>query len=122
MKLPINIGISNAGPFDAVTGTGAVEALDIDDLPVFTVFCNAGSNAGTTYKVTDLGRAMITGQCADVGKFKGPVLRGLAGRAPYFHNGAAATLDDVVLFYDQRFGIGFTTQEKRDLVAFLKTL
>ena len=122
VKLPINIGIANAGPFDADTGTGAVQALDIDDLPVFTVFCNAGSNAGTTYKVTDLGRAMITGQCADIGKFKGPVLRGLAGRAPYFHNGAAATLDDVVLFYDQRFGIGFTPQEKRDLVAFLKTL
>ena len=71
VKLPINIGIANAGPFDAATGTGAVEALDIDDLPVFTVFCNAGLNAGTTYKVTDLGRAMISGKCADIGKIKG---------------------------------------------------
>ena len=122
VKLPINIGIANAGPFDAGTGTGAVQALDIDDLPVFTVFCNAGPHAGTTYKVTDLGRAMISGKCADIGKIKGPVLRGLAGRAPYFHNGAAATLDDVVTFYDQRFVIGFTAQEKKDLVAFLKTL
>ena len=122
VKLPINIGIANAGPFDADTGPGAVQALDIDDLPIFTVFCNAGPHAGTTYKVTDLGRAMISGKCADIGKIKGPVLRGLAGRAPFFHNGAAATLDDVVSFYDQRFEIGFTAQEKKDLVAFLKTL
>ena len=41
---------------------------------------------------------------------------------PYFHNGSAATLLDVVTFYDQRFGIGFTDQEKRDLVNFLNTL
>jgi cytochrome c peroxidase len=122
VKLPINIGIANAGPFDAVAGTGAVQALDIGDLPIFTVYCDAGPKAGTTYEVTDLGRAMISGKCADIGKFKGPVLRGLAGRAPYFHNGAAATLDDVVSFYDQRFAVGFTAQEKKDLVDFLKTL
>jgi cytochrome c peroxidase len=72
--------------------------------------------------VTDPGRAMISGKCADVAKVKGPILRGLAARAPYFHNGSAATLDDVVTFYDQRFGINFTDQEKSDLVAFLKTL
>ena len=65
---------------------------------------------------------MISGKCADIGKIKGPVLRGLAGRAPYFHNGSAATLEDVVSFYDQRFEIGFTVQEKKDLVAFLKAL
>jgi len=47
---------------------------------------------------------------------------GLAARAPYFHNGSARTLDDVVNFYNQRFGIGFTDQQRRDLVAFLKTL
>ena len=122
VKLPVNIGVANAGDFDASTGSGAVPALDISDLPVFTVSCNAGPHAGTSYKVTDLGRAMISGQCADIGKIKGPVLRGLAGRAPYFHNGSAATLADVVSFYDQRFAIGLTAQEKRDLVAFLASL
>jgi cytochrome c peroxidase len=72
--------------------------------------------------VTDPGRALISGQCKDVGKFKGPILRGLAARAPYFHNGSAATLMDVVNFYDQRFSIGFTEQQKQDLVNFLNTL
>jgi cytochrome c peroxidase len=65
---------------------------------------------------------MISGQCADIGKLKGPILRGLAARAPYFHNGSAHTLADVVTFYDQRFKIGFTEQEKEDLAAFLASL
>ena len=89
------------------------------DLPLYTLMNMA---TGEKVQTTDPGRAMITGKWADIGKFKGPVLRGLAGRAPYFHNGSAATLDDVVDFYDQRFGIGFTRQEKADLVAFLKAL
>jgi cytochrome c peroxidase len=53
---------------------------------------------------------------------KVPILRGLASRAPYFHDGRAATLQDVVDFYDQRFDIGFTDDEKRDLIAFLDAL
>jgi cytochrome c peroxidase len=53
---------------------------------------------------------------------KGPVLRGLAARAPYFHNGAAAKLDDVVEFYNERFNLNLSEQQKSDLVAFLLTL
>jgi cytochrome c peroxidase len=63
---------------------------------------------------------MVTGKWADIGKFKGPVLRALAARAPYFHNGSAATLEDVVEFYNSRFQIGFTPSEVSDLVAFLR--
>jgi cytochrome c peroxidase len=51
-----------------------------------------------------------------------PDPRARGTRPPYVHNGAAATLEDVVTFYDQRFEIGFTAQEKKDLAAFLKTL
>jgi len=40
----------------------------------------------------------------------------------YFHNGFAADLWAVVDFYDSRFHIGFTKQEKSDLVAFLRSL
>jgi hypothetical protein len=116
VKLPINIGIANGGPKNDNPG------LDIADLPVFTLSCVSGPNVGNTYTVTDPGRALISGLCADIGKVKGPILRGLAGRAPYFHNGSAATLLDVVNFYDQRFGINFTDAQKADLVAFLQTL
>ncbi|MGH9543998.1 MAG: hypothetical protein ACRD23_02160 [Terriglobales bacterium] len=93
--------------------------LDVSYLPVFT-FVNNATNE--TVQTTDPGRALITGKWADMGKVKGPILRGLASRAPYFHNGSAATLADVVVFYDMRFNIGFTPQEKADLIAFLNSL
>ena len=112
---PLNIGIANAG-------ANKPPALDISGLPIFTLRCTSGPNAGQDFVVTDPGRAMITGQCADIGKVKGPILRGLAARAPYFHNGSAKTLMDVVNFYDLRFGMGFTSQQKEDLVHFLNAL
>lgn len=97
----------------------AMSALDIAGLPVYTVQCIA---TGAITEVTDLGRALITGKCADIGKLKGPVLRALAARAPYFHNGSAASLGDAVDFYDERFNLGLTARQKADLVAFLQTL
>lgn len=96
----------------------ALPALDVSGLPVYSVVCDKGSRL----QVTDIGRAMVTGKCADVGKLKGPILRGLAARAPYFHNGGAKTLMDAVEFYDQRFSLNLTTQQKKDLVNFLRTL
>lgn len=88
-------------------------------LPVYTL---RNLSTQETVRTTDPGRAMITGKWADIGKFKGPVLRALAARAPYFHNGSAATLEEVVEFYDKRFNIGLTASERASLVAFLKAL
>src|SRR5262249_47609758 len=90
------------------------------DLPLYTLRHKAAPFE--TLSVTDPGRALLTGKWNDVGKFKGPILRALAARAPYFHNGSAPDLDAVVDFYDTRFNIGLTDDEKRDLVAFLRTL
>ena len=115
VKAPLNIGIANAG-------ANSPPALDISGLPVFTLRCTKGPLAGQMFVVTDPGRALITGNCADIGKVKGPILRGLAARAPYFHNGSAATLLDVVNFYDQRFGIGFNDEQRNDLINFLNAL
>ena len=75
-----------------------------------------------TIQTTDPGRALLTGKWKDVALFKGPILRALAARPPYFHNGFAATLADVVQFYEDRFTIGLSAAEKADLVAFLRTL
>jgi hypothetical protein len=115
VKAPLDIGVADAG-------MKAPPVLDISGLPVFTLKCDSGPLATHTFVVTDPGRALISGKCADIGKLKGPILRGLASRAPYFHNGSAATLMDVVNFFDQRFSIGFSEQQKEDLVAFLNTL
>jgi cytochrome c peroxidase len=105
---PLNIGVADV-----------TNSLGVSYLPVITLQNIA---TGETVQTTDPGRALVTGQWADIGKFKGPILRGLAARAPYFHNGSAQSLGDVADFYNQRFGIGLTAQEKSDLIAFLKTL
>ena len=110
VTLPIDIGITAASP---------VGGLDIANLPTYT-FQQTGT--GKTITVTDPGRGLISGKFKDLGKTKGPNLRALATRAPYFHNGSAKDLKAVVDFYDQRFHIGFTDPEKRDLVAFLNAL
>ena len=91
-------------------------------LPVFELVCTQGPLAGNTYYTSDPGKALITGQCSDIGRGKGLILRGLAARAPYFHDGVAANLQQVVNFYNQRFQIGLTPQQMQDLVNFLQTL
>ncbi len=96
------------------------ESRRTPDLPLYTLRHLAAPFE--VVKTTDPGRALITGKWKDIGKFKGPILRALATRAPYFHNGSAQDLHAAVDFYDQRFSLGLTQDEKDDLVAFLRTL
>lgn len=112
-----NAGSSSAGAFF----DGASPASD-PALPLYTLGCTRGPMAGQTLRTADPGWGLVTGRCVDVGRFKVPTLRGLAGRAPYFHDGSAATLADVVGSYDHRFEIGLTDGEQHDLVAFLRAL
>ncbi len=95
------------------------EAARTPDLPLYT-FRN--KRTGEIRKLTDAGEGNITGLWDDLGCFKTPTLRGLAARAPYFHNGSAATLEDVVRHYEKHFGFIFTDEERADLVAFLSAL
>ncbi len=115
--LAINIGVTMAQPTNNDGSPNAV--LDVANLPVYTLRNPA---TGAVVQVTDPGRALISGHWVDIGKTKGPILRGLAGRAPYLHNGSAKDLMAVVEFYDKRFAIGLTPQQKSDLVAFLNAL
>jgi cytochrome c peroxidase len=86
--------------------------------------CPNPSAAGQpeSFYTTDPGKALITGQCADFNGIEGPILCGLAARAPYFHNGAAADLNQLMNFYDQRFSMHPSEAQKSDLVAFLNSL
>ena len=83
----------------------------------------------------DPGRYRATKEEADLGKFRTAPLRYLIYTAPYMHNGAFYTLEEVVEFYDQGgaddpFGtktekiqpLGLSDEEKADLVAFLEAL
>jgi cytochrome c peroxidase len=81
----------------------------------------------------DLGRYLVTKEEQDKGAFKTPTLRNVTRRDPYMHNGIFQSLEDILDFYDDGGGavpgkssliqpIGFTAQEKRDLLAFLESL
>jgi cytochrome c peroxidase len=106
VPMALNIGVTDA-------------SRRMPDLPLYTLRRHA---TGEMLQTTDPGRGMVTGKWNDIGKFKGPVLRALAARPPYFHDGSAATLADVIKFYDVRFQARFTEQEKADLLAFLLAL
>jgi cytochrome c peroxidase len=81
----------------------------------------------------DVGRAAVTHDPADRGKFKTPMLRNVALTWPYLHDGSAAGLADVIEFYD-RGGVpnptldvrikplGLTDAEQASLIAFLEAL
>jgi cytochrome c peroxidase len=74
-------------------------------------------------QTTDPGRAAAgAGTWATLNRFKVPSLRGVAARAPYFHNGIAKTLLDVVRHYEEKLGFVFTVEEEQDLVAFMNAL
>ncbi len=128
LPLPLDIGIGHttrAGLENDPNIEKGIAELDEPDLPIFLVSgCASPFSAGqpVSFYTTDLGKGMISGLCSDVNRVKGPILRGLAGRAPYFHNGAAATLLQAVNFYNQRFAMNLTEEQKRQLVAFLNSL
>lgn len=115
-----NVGNAGSGLnpifFDVGVSAGSRRTAD---MPLYTLHNLATDEIRTT---TDPGRALITGKWADVDKFKPPVLRALPARAPYFHNGSAATLQEVVTFYETSLGFDFTAAEEADLVAFLSAL
>lgn len=104
--MPLNIGIADA-------------SRRTPDMPLYTL---RKKITGEIMQTTDPGRALLTGKWKDIGRFKGPILRSVASRPPYFHDGSAKDLKAVIDFYDQRFKIRLTEKEKADLVAFLATL
>jgi len=94
-------------------------------LPIFQITCKPGSTTpfhGTTVTTNDPGLALISGKCADAARFTVAQLRALSSHPPYFSDGSAATLMDVVNFYNKRFSINLSDQDKQDLVNFLNSL
>jgi cytochrome c peroxidase len=61
-------------------------------------------------------------QWADIGKLKGPMWRGLSARPRDFHNGSSGGVKEVIKFYDTRFEMALTEQEKANLIPFLSAL
>lgn len=82
---------------------------------------------------SSLGRFLVTGNSQDIGAFRTPSLRNVELTAPYFHDGSAATLLDVVRYYVrggnespsrdwELHAVALSESEQQDLVEFLKSL
>jgi hypothetical protein len=132
---PKHIGIADNSYTNAVQSPNGTTTLPIaPDKPVLSFLCPVGSipyfsnpvkvNGQTydQYQTSDPGVGWITGNCADLGKFKVSSLRGIGARPPFFHGGEAATMRDVVVFYNNRFAIGLDNQDVQDLVNYLNSL
>jgi cytochrome c peroxidase len=124
--LPLDIGTSHSRAYEPNSGIAAgLAQLDAPDVPIYLITgCvdPQNPNRRLTFYTSDPGKGLISGKCADVNRGKGPVLRGLPARAPYFHNGSAPDLEHLVNFYNNRFSMNLTDEQKQQLVAFLKTL
>jgi hypothetical protein len=131
LPLPLDIGlVHDPGAEHDPAIANSLAQLSLANVPVYEIdgcpdpFAEPGSTATPNPPIytTDPGKALLTGVCGDVNRVKGPILRGLASRAPYFHNGSGRDLDEVLNFYNQRFQMNLTPTEKRQLIAFLNSL
>ncbi len=120
----MDIGASRLAASETDPGIIAgLQQLTAPSLPVYQITgCTDASGNPLVYVTTDPGTALFTGQCADINRVKVPSLRGLAARAPYFHNGSAANMGEVVRFYSSRFQMNLTPQQMVDLENFLNAL
>ena len=79
-------------------------------------------NLGILHEPSETGMDPVRAMRLKNHKYRTTPLRALGQHPPYFHDGSAATLLDVVEHYDRFFGVGLSPQEKKDLVEYLKSL
>jgi len=116
---------NDVAPGQVDLGTTTLPFADpAPELPLFRVTClkRPHPHYGRVFYTQDPGFALTTGRCADAGKITLQSMRGLAARAPYFSNGLAKDLRGVVDYYERRYSIGYTEQEKQDLVNLMSVL
>lgn len=116
---------NDVAPGQVDLGTTTMPFADpMPDLPLFRITCLKAPHPhyGRVFYTMDPGFGLTSGRCADVGKITLQSMRGLSARAPYFSNGLAKDLRGVVDYYDRRYNIGYTEQEKQDLVNLMSVL
>ncbi len=134
--------ISDQSPFDRwLAGEDAMSPLEVFGHTVFfesncftchglNDFHEVFANSGVRPSFEDPGVGGVTGVASDLGSFKAPFLRNLGSRPAFFHNGGAATLAEVVDFYDRGGDfappggffqpLGLSDSKKLALVVFLR--
>ena len=111
-----------AGSFDAA---GAQRGRPVFDRTCAS--CHVGgsgtdNNDGKLHQPSETGMDGAYAARTTAKAYRTTPLRGLWQHAPYFHDGSAATLADVVTHYNRVRKLGLTAEQQRDLVEFLKSL
>ncbi len=116
---------NDVAPGQVDLGTTVLPFADpMPDLPLFRITCTGRPHPhyGRTILTYDPGFALTSGRCEDVGKITLQSMRSLSSRAPYFSNGLARDLRGIVDYYERRYNIGYTEQERQDLVNLMSVL
>ena len=79
-------------------------------------------NDGTLHEPSETGMSGAYAARSATTRYRTTPLRGLWQHAPYFHDGSAATLENVVMHYDSTLSLSLTAAQRSDLVAYLRTL
>jgi len=91
--------------------------------PTFTDVLNGPSpRVPLLHDATEIGTEPEYASRSATKRYRTTPLRGLWQHPPYFHDGSAPDLPSVVEHYDEHFGLKLDTQQKSDLVEYLKTL
>jgi mono/diheme cytochrome c family protein len=87
--------------------------------------CHAGpafSDAPALHDPAEVGQDATHAMRSKTGMYRTTPLRGLWQRAPYFHDGSAATLAEAVIHYDTLLGLALEPSDQADLVQYLLSL
>ncbi len=114
-------------PASSIDAAAAARGKALFDGAAGCATCHTGAlftdvNQGVLHDPSELGLDPAFAARSATGKYRTTPLRGLLQHPPYFHDGSAATLADVVAHYDQFFSLNLTATQKADLVEYLKTL
>jgi hypothetical protein len=87
--------------------------------------CHAGethTDAPMLHEPDAIGTDPTEAQRSKTGMYRTTPLGGVSSHPPFFHDGSAATLEDVVTHYNTTFELGLTAPQQADLVEYLKSL
>lgn len=112
-----------AGSFDE---TAAARGQALFEGPAQCVTCHSGPQFTDAnerlHDPAEIGQDPTLASRGTTGMYRTTPLRGVWQHLPYFHDGSAATLSDVVEHYNAHFNLGLDGQQKADLVEYLKSL
>ena len=112
-----------AGSYDAVAATRGRAIFGRDCMGCHVGYSGTDNNGDNKLHLpAETGMDGAYAARTAVKAYRTTPLRGLRFHPPYFHDGSAATLEAVVDHYDRARHLQLNARDKRDLVAYLKTL